>query len=96
MEKLSTVCSVITATSAAALAIPGLAGPDSSWVVNALFTAAIGVSLEGLILASRNTVVTSSISDEAPGMIACGELPICGISWRSAQPAAPVMAAPVV
>lgn len=87
--------SVITTTSAAALAIPGFAGPTSYWMVNACFCAAFGVALEGLILVSYITIFASVVSDETIGLLAKGELSSFGLT-KSRKPAATFMALPVI
>ncbi|KAF8594386.1 hypothetical protein BDV93DRAFT_515828 [Ceratobasidium sp. AG-I] len=89
------VSSVITATSAASLAIPQLAGPDSYWMVNTCFCAAFGVSLEGLILVTYITIIAAGTSDETLGLLSQGKLALFG-GTRSARPAALIMALPVV
>ncbi|KAF8593290.1 hypothetical protein BDV93DRAFT_612289 [Ceratobasidium sp. AG-I] len=94
-DKLSTASSVITATSAAALAIPSLAGPGSYWMVNAFFCAAFGVSLEGLLLVTYITVIAAGASDETLGLLARGKLRIFG-GGASAKPTALIMALPVI
>ncbi|KAF8594387.1 hypothetical protein BDV93DRAFT_515829 [Ceratobasidium sp. AG-I] len=93
--RLSTVASVITATSAASLAIPSFAGPASFWMVNTCFCTAFGVSLEGLILVTYITIIAGGASDETLGLLAKGELALFG-SGKSARPAALIMALPVV
>ncbi|KAG8789661.1 hypothetical protein FRC12_013329 [Ceratobasidium sp. 428] len=63
-DRLSTSMSVITATSAAALAIPGLAGPGSYWVISSCFCAALGLSLEGVMMVVYVGLVSGSAPDD--------------------------------
>ncbi|KAH7320528.1 hypothetical protein B0J17DRAFT_633643 [Rhizoctonia solani] len=86
-DKLSTAASVITATSAAALAIPGLAGTDAYWLVNCSFCAALGVSLEGLLLVHYLGVMSGGASDETLGRLARGKLRLFGIKVNPIIPA---------
>ncbi|CEL56733.1 hypothetical protein RSOLAG1IB_12001 [Rhizoctonia solani AG-1 IB] len=95
-DKLSTAASVITATSAAALAIPDLAGPGSYWMVNTCFCAALGVSLEGLILVFYITIMASGTSDETIGRLARGRVEFLRNFRISARLPALIMALPVV
>ncbi|KAG8747085.1 hypothetical protein FRC10_002501 [Ceratobasidium sp. 414] len=66
--------SVITATSAAALAIPSPFGtPNIYWVATACFSGAFGLSLEGLIIITYLTVFGAGSSPETIGRIANGK-----------------------
>ncbi|KAB5593217.1 hypothetical protein CTheo_3299 [Ceratobasidium theobromae] len=66
--------SVITATSAAALAIPPpFSGPNVYWVSYACYTTALGLSLEGLILLGYLTVLAAGSSNETVGRAARGK-----------------------
>lgn len=87
--------SVITATSAAALAIPGLAGPGSYWMVNTCFCIALGVAIEGLILVFYINVMSGGASDETLGKLARGEMKLFGIPISPKIPAL-IMGLPVV
>lgn len=85
--------SVITATSAAALAIQAT-GPnpnDIYWVVTAFYSAAFGMSLQGLIIITYMTISAGGSSDEAIGRLAKGELfdgqPIRPVAFMMALPA---------
>ncbi|KAG8719384.1 hypothetical protein FRC09_011189 [Ceratobasidium sp. 395] len=62
--RLTQQMSVITATSAAALAIPGLAGPGSYWVISSCFCVALGLSLEGVMLVVYIGLVSGSAQNE--------------------------------
>ncbi|CAE6465619.1 unnamed protein product, partial [Rhizoctonia solani] len=95
-EKLSTTASVITATSAAALAIPDLAGPGSYWMVNTCFCVALGVSLEGPILVFYITIMASGTSDDTIGRLARGKIKLLGNFPISAKLPALIMELPVV
>ncbi|KAG8742445.1 hypothetical protein FRC10_001412 [Ceratobasidium sp. 414] len=85
--------SVITATSAAALAIQA-AGPNPNqvyWLVTAFYSAAFGMSLQGLILITYTTISAGSCSDEAIGRLAKGQLfksqPVRPVAFMMALPA---------
>ncbi|KAB5592768.1 Transmembrane protein [Ceratobasidium theobromae] len=76
-DRLIMPLSVITATSAAALAIPSpFASINGSsnlhWVALALYTAAFGLSLEGLLLIMYLTVFAAGSSAETIGRMASG------------------------
>lgn len=87
--------SVITATSAAALAIPGLAGPGSYWMVNTCFCVALGLALEGVILSFYLSVMSGAASDETLGKLARGKLEVFNIQiWP--RIAALMMALPAI
>ncbi|CAE6445755.1 unnamed protein product [Rhizoctonia solani] len=70
-DRLMVPFSIITATSAAALAIPSPL--NSHWLTAALYTAAFGVSLEGLLLTTYLTVFGGSSSAETIGRLANGK-----------------------
>ncbi|CUA71504.1 hypothetical protein RSOLAG22IIIB_09634 [Rhizoctonia solani] len=95
-EKLSTAASVITAASAAALAIPDLAGAGAYWMVNTCFCVALGVSIEGLILVFYITIMASGASDETIGRLARGKVKLLGSFEISPRLPALIMALPVV
>jgi hypothetical protein len=63
--------------------------------VNAFFSAAFGISLEGLILVSYITVIAGGASDETLGLLARGDIPLFG-NGCSARPAALIMALPII
>jgi hypothetical protein len=54
--------SVITATSATALAIPYLVGGNTFWMISTCFSIAFGLSLEGLLLVTYMTVLAAGAS----------------------------------
>ncbi|KAG8718159.1 hypothetical protein FRC09_013095 [Ceratobasidium sp. 395] len=75
-DRLNIAVSVITATSAAALAIQA-AGPNPNqvyWLVTAFYSAAFGMSLQGLIIITYITISAGSASDEAIGRLARGQM----------------------
>ncbi|KAG8758947.1 hypothetical protein FRC12_009888 [Ceratobasidium sp. 428] len=74
--------SVITATSAAALAVPGLAGPGTYWVISSCFCVALGLSLEGLMLVTYVGLISGSASDEIIGLLATGDAHIYAYTFR--------------
>ncbi|KAG9074131.1 hypothetical protein FS749_014349 [Ceratobasidium sp. UAMH 11750] len=92
-DRLNIAVSVITATSAAALAIQA-AGPSPNqvyWLVTAFYSAAFGMSLQGLILITYFTISAGGSSDEAIGRLARGELfqnqPVRPVAFLMALPA---------
>lgn len=95
--------SVITATSAAALAIAATS-PNSSiyWLVTAFYSIAFGLSLQGLILITYITIAAGGSSDEAIERLAKGELfsdwpiPVPFSQIISVRAAALVMALPAI
>ncbi|QRW01047.1 hypothetical protein RhiLY_00044 [Ceratobasidium sp. AG-Ba] len=96
-DRLSTAMSVITATSAAALAIPGLAGPGTYWVISSCFCVALGLSLEGLMLVTYVSLISAGASDEIIGFLATGDAYVYSYLLRLVSPqmfAAIVMALP--
>jgi predicted enzyme related to lactoylglutathione lyase len=86
--------SVITATSAAALAIQttGPAPNNVFWVVTAFYSAAFGMSLQGLILITYMTISAGGSSDETIGRLAKGEL----FEGQPIRPVAFVMGLPAI
>ncbi|KAG9121203.1 hypothetical protein FRC07_002936 [Ceratobasidium sp. 392] len=75
-DRLNIAMSVITATSAAALAIQA-AGPSPNqvyWLVTAFYSAAFGMSLQGLIMITYITISAGGASDEAIGRLARGDM----------------------
>ncbi|KAG9087532.1 hypothetical protein FRC07_012796 [Ceratobasidium sp. 392] len=73
-DRLIMPLSVITATSAAALAIPSPFGtPNIYWLATAFFSGAFGLSLEGLIIITYLTVFGAGSSAETIGRIASGK-----------------------
>jgi hypothetical protein len=87
--------SVITATSAAALAIE--AASDQApiyWLVTAFYSIAFGLSLEGVILITYMTVSAGGSSDEAITRLARGELALP--KYKIVKPTAFVMALPAI
>ncbi|KAG9079407.1 hypothetical protein FRC06_007751, partial [Ceratobasidium sp. 370] len=73
-DRLILPLSVITATSAAALAIPAPFGTTNIyWVATACFSSAFGLSLEGLIVITYLTVFGAGSSPETIGRIANGK-----------------------
>jgi hypothetical protein len=89
--------SVITAASAASLAIPGLAGPGTYWMISACFCIAFGLSLEGLMLVTYISIVAGGAPDEIIGLLATGEAYIYAWAFRIISPktfAALVLALP--
>ncbi|CAE6427343.1 unnamed protein product [Rhizoctonia solani] len=87
--------SVITATSAAALAIQA-ANNNSQiyWLVTAFYSIAFGLSLEGLILITYMTISAGGSSDEAITRLARGIL--ISIRYPMVKPAALTMALPAI
>ncbi|KAF8603468.1 hypothetical protein BDV93DRAFT_606750 [Ceratobasidium sp. AG-I] len=73
-DRLIMPLSVITATSAAALAIPSPFGtPNIYWLATAFYSVAFGLSLEGLIIITYLTVFGAGTSAETIGRIASGK-----------------------
>ncbi|KAG8694124.1 hypothetical protein FRC09_010049, partial [Ceratobasidium sp. 395] len=73
-DRLVLPLSVITATSAAALAIPSPFGtPNIYWLATAFFSGAFGLSLEGLIIITYLTVFSARSSTAAFGRLASGK-----------------------
>ncbi|CAE6427317.1 unnamed protein product [Rhizoctonia solani] len=74
-DRLNITVSVITATSAAALAIQATSNTiQVYWLVTSFYSIAFGLSLEGLILITYMTIAAGGSSDEAITRIARGEL----------------------
>ncbi|CAE6528348.1 unnamed protein product [Rhizoctonia solani] len=93
-DRLNIAMSVITATSATALAIQAT-GPDPNsiyWVVTAFYSAAFGMSLQGLIIITYMTISAGVSSDEAIGRLAKGEL----FHGQPIRPVAFIMALPAI
>ncbi|CAE6366446.1 unnamed protein product [Rhizoctonia solani] len=88
-DRLMVPFSIITATSAAALAIPGPL--NLHWLTAAFYTTAFGLSLEGLLLTTYLTVFGSSSSPETIGRLANGK----GFLRGTVGPVAIVTALPV-
>ncbi|KAG9123009.1 hypothetical protein FRC07_000361 [Ceratobasidium sp. 392] len=92
-DRLNIAVSVITATSAAALAIQSTGSNPSQvyWLVTAFYSAAFGMSLQGLILITYITISAGGTSDEAIGRLARGELfknqPVKPVAFTMALPA---------
>ncbi|CAE6366430.1 unnamed protein product [Rhizoctonia solani] len=72
-DRLLVPLSVITATSAAALAIPSPFSSGIHWVATACFTCAFGLSLEGLLLIMYLTVFAGGACAETIGRMASGK-----------------------
>ncbi|QRV87257.1 hypothetical protein RhiJN_15275 [Ceratobasidium sp. AG-Ba] len=73
-DRLMTPLSVITATAAAALAIESPFGTSQIfWLATAFFSAAFGLSLEGLIIITYLTVFGAGSTAETIGRIANGK-----------------------
>ncbi|KAH7326874.1 hypothetical protein B0J17DRAFT_722801 [Rhizoctonia solani] len=93
-DRLNIAVSVITATSAAALAIQAT-GPNPNsiyWGVTAFYSAAFGMSLQGLIIITYMTISAGGSSDEAIGRLAKGEL----FDGQPIRPVAFIMALPAI
>ncbi|CEL56408.1 hypothetical protein RSOLAG1IB_07794 [Rhizoctonia solani AG-1 IB] len=93
-DRLNIAISVITATSAAALAIQAT-GPNPNsiyWVVSAFYSAALGMSLQGLIIITYMTISAGGSSDELIGRLAAGKL----YDGQPIRPVAFVMALPAI
>lgn len=73
MTYQSSQLSVITATSAAALAIPSPFSSGIHWIATACFTSAFGLSLEGLLLIMYLTVFGGGACAETIGRMASGK-----------------------
>ncbi|KAF8600496.1 hypothetical protein BDV93DRAFT_525370 [Ceratobasidium sp. AG-I] len=94
-DRLNIAVSVITATSAAALAIQATSDKtEVYWLVTAFYSTAFGLSLQGLISITHMTIVAGGSSDEAIGRFANGTL----MSKRrmSVRPVAFMMALPAI
>ncbi|CAE6477170.1 unnamed protein product [Rhizoctonia solani] len=80
-DRLIMPLSVITATSAAALAIPSpFDTPNLNWVATALYVVAFGLSLEGLLLIMYLTVFGAGSDPEMIGRLASGKGILVGMS----------------
>lgn len=79
-DRLSMTLSVITAASAAALAIPSPFGsPNIYWVSLACYSVAFGLSLEGIILITYLTVFAAGSSAETIGRVSRGKSLLRGL-----------------
>jgi hypothetical protein len=85
---------VITATSAAALAIQTTTSPGMYWLVTTFYSTAFGLSLQGLILITYMTITAGGSSDEAIGRLATGQL--ISTKYQVVKPAAFIMALPAI
>ncbi|KAG8718158.1 hypothetical protein FRC09_013094 [Ceratobasidium sp. 395] len=95
-DRLNIAVSVITATSAAALAIQAVsAGAEIYWLVTTFYSIAFGLSLQGLILITYATISAGGASDEAICRLAKGKLVADG-SFAMVKPVAFVMALPAI
>jgi hypothetical protein len=96
IEHPSCQMSVITATSASALAIQATSsGAGMYWLVTAFYSIAFGLSLQGLILITYITIAAGGSSDEAIGRLARGEI-IPGSRYNVVKLIAFVMALPAI
>ncbi|KAG9092711.1 hypothetical protein FRC06_011824 [Ceratobasidium sp. 370] len=95
-KKLSNTSTFIATTSAAALIIPGLTYLGSPVAVNVLFIAALGVSLEGIMLTHYLMVTRDSASDKTLGILARGERPVFGAHKITVRIATFIMTLPAV
>ncbi|KAG9082162.1 hypothetical protein FRC06_005193 [Ceratobasidium sp. 370] len=95
-DRLNVAVSVITATSAAALAIQAVnQNAEVYWLVTTFYSIAFGLSLEGLILITYLTVTAGGVSDEAICRLAKGKLMGEG-SFDAVEPIALAMALPAI
>ncbi|KAG8712838.1 hypothetical protein FRC11_014034 [Ceratobasidium sp. 423] len=79
-DRLLVPLSVITATSAGALAIPSPFHSGIHWVATACFTCAFGLSLEGLLLIMYLTVFGAGACAETIGRMASGKAFLKGMT----------------
>lgn len=87
---------MITATSAAALAIQATGSNTSvHWLVTSFYSAALGLSLQGLVLVTYMTILAGGSSDEAIGRLARGELIPTG-KLSIVRPVAFIIALPAI
>ncbi|KAF8592966.1 hypothetical protein BDV93DRAFT_567088 [Ceratobasidium sp. AG-I] len=94
-DRLNIAVSVITATSAAALAIQATSiETEIYWLVTAFYSIAFGLSLQGLILITYLTVAAGGSSDEAIGRLAQGTL--LSDMAMTVKPVAITMALPAI
>jgi disulfide bond formation protein DsbB len=89
---------VITATSAAALAIQATSNNiELYWLVTVFYSIAFGLSLQGLILITYMTIAAGGSSDEAIGRLALGKLVVSSEGSRGpVKPVVFVMALPAI
>ncbi|QRW16699.1 short chain dehydrogenase [Rhizoctonia solani] len=94
-DRLNIAMSVITATSAAALAIEATNGRTHIyWLVTAFYSIAFGLSLEGVILITYMTIAAGGSSDEGITRLARGIL--VSEKHPAVRPTAFVMALPAI
>ncbi|KAH7326884.1 hypothetical protein B0J17DRAFT_680995 [Rhizoctonia solani] len=99
-DRLNITVSVITATSAAALAIQAISPSlQIYWLVTTFYSIAFGLSLEGLILITYMTISAGGSSDEAIARLARGILifdPAHPKRFRAPRLSAFIMALPAI
>ncbi|CAE6432931.1 unnamed protein product [Rhizoctonia solani] len=95
-DRLNITVSVITATSAAALAIQAI-NPNAQvyWLVTAFYSIAFGLSLEGIILITHMTISAGGSSDEGIARLARGIL-VSTNYYRAPKLTAFIMALPAI
>ncbi|KAG8700706.1 hypothetical protein FRC08_004549 [Ceratobasidium sp. 394] len=95
-DRLNITISVITATSAAALAIQAVSpNAEIYWLVTSFYSIAFGLSLQGLIVITYMTISAGGASHEAISRLAKGEL--LGTQGRFVvKPVAFTMALPAI
>ncbi|CAE6445877.1 hypothetical protein ACGC1H_003919 [Rhizoctonia solani] len=94
-DRLNITMSVITATSAAALAIQAISSSTQIyWLVTAFYSIAFGLSLEGLILITHMTISAGGSSDEGIARLARGIL--YSTQYRAPRLTAFIMALPAI
>ncbi|CAE6394387.1 unnamed protein product [Rhizoctonia solani] len=94
-DRLNIAMSVITATSAAALAIEATSDRTHIyWLVTAFYSIAFGLSLEGVILITYMTISAGGSSDEAITRLARGVL--VSTEYQMVKPTAFIMALPAI
>ncbi|KAG9094877.1 hypothetical protein FS749_011624 [Ceratobasidium sp. UAMH 11750] len=95
-DRLNIAVSVITATSAAALAIQAVnQNVEIYWLVTTFYSIAFGLSLQGLILITYMTISAGGASDEAICRLARGKLLGEGC-FEAVKPVAFTMALPAI
>ncbi|CAE6419959.1 unnamed protein product [Rhizoctonia solani] len=95
-DRLNITMSVITATSAAALAIQSISSnAQIYWLVTAFYSIAFGLSLEGLILITHMTISAGGSSDEGIARLARGIL-VSRHHYRAPRLTAFIMALPAI
>ncbi|KAJ1306406.1 hypothetical protein OPQ81_007411 [Rhizoctonia solani] len=96
-DRLNIAVSVITATSAAALAIQATSNNvQIYWLVTAFYSIAFGLSLEGLIIITYMTISAGGSSDEAIARLAQGKLLQVPTTYQTVKPVAFMMALPAI